>query len=170
MEETARNLYLSGRYEEALPLIDLVLAIDGEDLAAHYNAMLCLKALGRSGEAATEAVWYRYYKDDESARSVTADFRREHPYDNRESLPIHVHDEPRPAPAAPAPWIAGIGPKGYVYKGAAPVGELVLHDDRPKGAPRPFAKPLTKHQASRAKPNGGPVALMPAGLRTTTAR
>lgn len=172
LNQIARVLYLAGRYEEALPFIDRVLSIDGEDLAAHYNAMLCLRALGRREEAAAEEAWYRYHKEDESARSVTADFRREHPYDNRESLPIHVHDEPRPAPATPAPWIAGLGPKGYVYKGAAPPRELVLHDDRPKGAPRPFAKGPSGIQAGKktvkAQPNGGPVALMQSHLGKVT--
>src|SRR5262249_28812130 len=91
LNQRARVLYLAGRYEEALPVIDRVLAIDGEDLAAHYNAMLCLKALGRRQEANAEETWYRYHKDDESARAVAAAYRQEHPFDNRESLPIHVH-------------------------------------------------------------------------------
>ena len=99
LNQKARVLYLAGRYAEALPFIDRVLAIDGEDLAAHYNAMLCLKALGRAEEAAAEEKWYRFFKDDESSRAVLADYRRTHPYDNRESLPIHVHDEPVPAKA-----------------------------------------------------------------------
>ncbi|MFI5197228.1 MAG: multiheme c-type cytochrome [Thermoanaerobaculia bacterium] len=141
LNQEARVLYLAGRYADALPFIDRVLAIDGEDLAAHYNAMLCLKALGRAEEAAAEEKWYRFFKDDESARAVLADYRRAHPYDNRESLPVHVHDEPTPPKAEPPPWIAEIGPNGYVYKGAIPPNEMVLHDDRPAGAPRPFARP-----------------------------
>ena len=148
LNQRARVLYLAGRYADALPFIDRVLAIDGEDLAAHYNAMLCLKALGRAEEAAAEAKWYRFFKDDESSRAVLADYRRTHPYDNRESLPIHVHDEPVPAKAEEPPWIAEIGPKGYAYKGAVPPNEMVLHDDRPAGAPRPFARPETPKTAT----------------------
>ncbi len=158
LNQKARTLYLAGKYAEALPSIDAVLAIDGEDLAAHYNAMLCLKALGRTEEAAAEEKWYRFFKDDESARALLADYRIAHPYDNRESLPVHVHDEARPAKAVPPPWLAEIGPKGYEYKGYAPKGEMVLKDDRPAGAPRPFARPGAPRQAG-GKPPGVPVAL-----------
>jgi hypothetical protein len=157
LNQKARVLYLAGRYADALPFIDRVLAIDGEDLAAHYNAMLCLKALGRAEEAAAEEKWYRFFKDDESSRAVLADYRRTHAFDNRESLPIHVHDEPMPARADEPPWIAEIGPKGYAYKGAVPPNEMVLHDDRPAGAPRPFARPeapktATGEKAAKAVP------------------
>jgi len=151
LNQRARVLYLAGRYADALPFIDRVLAIDSEDLAAHYNAMLCLKALGRAEEAAAEEKWYRFFKDDESSRAVLADYRRTHPYDNRESLPVHVHDEPTPAKAEPPTWIAEIGPKGYVYKGAIPPNEMVLHDDRPAGAPRPFARPEAPRTATGQK-------------------
>ena len=162
LNQRARVLYLAGRYAAALPSIDAVLAIDGEDLAAHYNAMLCLKALGRTDEAAAEEKWYRYFKDDESARAVLAEYRIAHPYDNRESLPVHVHDEPAPAKAEAPSWLAEIGPNGYAYKAYAPKGEMVLRDDRPQGAPRPFARPEPPAKEAggkgRAAP-GVPVAL-----------
>ncbi len=159
LNQKARVLYLAGRYAEALPSIDKVLASDGEDLGAHYNAMLCLKALGRTEEAAAEEKWYRFFKDDESARALLADYRIAHPYDNRESLPVHVHDEAQPAEAAPPPWLAEIGPNGYAYKGYAPKGEMVLKDDRPTGAPRPFARPEPpSKQAGERKAPGVPVA------------
>ncbi len=153
LNQHARILYLAGRYAEALPFIDRVLAIDSEDLAAHYNAMLCLKALGRRDDAAAEEAWYRYFKDDEQARSIMVGLRQEDPFFNRESLPVHVHDEAAPAKAGPPPWIAEIGPKGYAYQGNAPANEMVLKDDRPRGAPRPFARPDTgERKAAAAKP------------------
>jgi Cytochrome c554 and c-prime len=151
LNQKARVLYLAGRYADSLPFIDRVLGIDGEDLAAHYNAMLCLKALGRMEEAALEEKWYRFFKDDESARALLADYRIAHPYDNRESLPVHVHDESVPAKAEEPSWIAEIGPKGYAYKGAAPKNEMVLKDDRPMGATRPFARPETPKTATGKK-------------------
>ena len=160
LNQKARVLYLAGKYAEALPPIDAVLAIDGEDLAAHYNAMLCLKALGRSEEAAAEEKWYRFFKDDESARATLADYRIAHPHDNRESLPVHVHDDAQPAQAVPPAWLADIGSKGYEYKGYAPKGEMVLKDDRPRGAPRPFARPEppSKQAGEKKKGPGVPVA------------
>jgi tetratricopeptide (TPR) repeat protein len=140
--QTARIQFLAGRYAEALKAIESVYAIDPEDLSAHYNAMLCFKALGRKEEGAIEERWYRYHKDDETAAALMAAFRRDHPFANRESLPIHVHDEAAPVPAHPPAWLAGIGPKGYAYLGRAPEGEQVLHDDRPPAVRPPLAKPL----------------------------
>ncbi len=160
LNQEARILYLAGRYEDALPCIDRVLAIDDEDLAAHYNAMLCLRALGRTKEAEAEDVWYRYHKDDESAPSLMAAYRKDHPYDNRESLPIHLHDDPAPAKATPPSWLPEIGPKGYQYRGAVPPNELVLHDDRPPGAPRPFARPKAAERSAQKTQPLPPVAFV----------
>jgi Flp pilus assembly protein TadD len=137
--QTARILFLLGRYDDALRAIEKVYAIDPEDLTAHYNAMLCFKALGRKREGAIEERWYRYHKEDETAGALMAAFRRDHPFANRESLPIHVHDEAAPVAAHAAPWLGEIGPKGYVYLGRAPEGEQVLRDDRPSAVAPPLA-------------------------------
>ncbi len=136
--QIARILFLQGKYEAALGAIELVYAIDPEDLSAHYNAMLCYKALGRKAEGQIEERWYRYHKDDETAAALMAQFRRNHPFANRESLAIHVHDDAAPVPAHPAPWMPQIGAKGYQYRGLAPEGEQVLHDDRPPAVARPL--------------------------------
>jgi tetratricopeptide (TPR) repeat protein len=141
LNQMARLLYVEGKYADALPFIDRVLDIDGEDLTAHYNAMLCLKAVGRTQEAAAEEKWYRYFKDDEQARSLAVAFRQKNPIANRESQPVHVHDDPFPPRAEVPAWMAEIGPKGYAYKGTPVAGERMLADDRPQGALRPFAKP-----------------------------
>jgi len=129
--QVARIYFLQGKYVEALEAIARVYAIDPEDLSAHYNAMLCYKALGRKAEGAIEERWYKYHKDDETAGALMAAFRRDHPFANRESLPIHVHDEAQPVAAHAPEWLGEIGPKGYAYQGRAPEGEQVLHDDRP---------------------------------------
>jgi len=148
LNQIARLNYVAGKYAEALPYIDRVLDIDGEDLTAHYNAMLCLKALGRSQEAAAEEKWYRYFKDDEQARSLAVAFRQKNPIANRESQPVHVHDDPFPPRAEVPAWISEIGPKGYAYRGTPVAGEKMLADDRPQGAPRPFAKPKAPEKAA----------------------
>ncbi|MEZ5461080.1 multiheme c-type cytochrome [Dokdonella sp.] len=129
--QVARVQFLLGRYDDALESIDRVFAVDPEDLTAHYTAMLSLKALGRKDEAAVEERWYKYHKDDETAAAVMAEYRRDHPFANRESLPVHFHDNAEPV-AAPVPdWIDEIGPNGYEYKGTVPYGETTLKDDRP---------------------------------------
>lgn len=105
--------WLAGRYPQSIEAYGKTLAIDSEDLNAHYNLMRVFRALGDRARAAHHEAEYRRYKEDETARAVAADFRREDAWANRESLPIHVHAEATPPPAEPPSWIAGIGLKGY---------------------------------------------------------
>jgi Flp pilus assembly protein TadD len=106
-------LWLAARYPAAVEAYEKTLAIDPEDVSAHYNLMRIYRAMGNSEKAAVHEAAYRKHKDDETARSVSADYRLSEPWDNRESMPIHVHAEAQPPPAEPAPWVASIGPKGY---------------------------------------------------------
>jgi tetratricopeptide (TPR) repeat protein len=106
-------LWLAGRFPEAAKAYGKTLAIDPEDLNAHYNLMRVYRAMGDRRLAAVHAAAYRKYKEDETGRAVAADLRRADRWANRESLPIHVHEEPTPPPAAPPAWIASLGPKGY---------------------------------------------------------
>lgn len=105
--------WLAGRYAEATEAYDKTLAIDPEDLTAHYNLMRVCRAMGDKKNAALhEKAWLKH-KDDETARAAALNLRREDPWANRESQPIHVHAEAVP-PAAPEPaWLASIGKKGY---------------------------------------------------------
>lgn len=129
--QIARVQFLLRRFDDALASVDRVFEIDPEDLTAHYNAMLSLKALGRKDEAAIEERWYKYHKDDETAASAMADYRRKHPFANRESQPIHVHDDAEPVPTPVPDWMDEIGPSGYEYKGNVHYNEKTLKDDRP---------------------------------------
>ncbi len=105
--------WLAARYPQAVEAYQKTLAIDSEDLTAHYNLMRVYRATGDRARAAAEDAAYRKYKEDETARSLMADYRRDNPWDNRESLPIHVHAEAQPPVAPPAPWVATIAPRGY---------------------------------------------------------
>lgn len=105
--------WLAGRFPEAVDAYGKTLAIDPEDLNAHYNLMRVYRALGDRKNADLHDAAYRKYKDDETIRAIAGDFRMKNPYANRESLPIHVHAEPQPPFAEPPDWIASIGPKGY---------------------------------------------------------
>jgi tetratricopeptide repeat protein/cytochrome c554/c'-like protein len=106
-------LWLAASYPEAIEAYEKTLAIDPEDVSAHYNLMRIYRAMGNADKAALHEAAYRKHKDDETARSVAADYRLSEPWDNRESMPIHVHAEAEPPPAEPAPWVASMGPKGY---------------------------------------------------------
>jgi len=133
--QLARLYFLRGDCGQALQAIDRVFAVDPEDLSAHYNAMLCYKAMGRLEEGAVEERWYKYHKDDETSAALMAEYRRAHPFANRESLPIHVHDDPEPVPATPASWIKDIGPKGYEYQALPQPSGPELKNDAPPRLP-----------------------------------
>ena len=105
--------WLAGRLQDALAAYGRTLAIDPEDLSAHYNRMRVYRAMGDKRNAAIEDAAYRKYKDDETIRAIAGDFRLQNPWANRESLPIHVHGEAQPPEAVAPSWVAGMGPKGY---------------------------------------------------------
>jgi len=106
-------LWLGGRFREAAAAYGKTLAIDPEDLNAHYNLMRVYRAVGDRRLAAVHAAAYRKFKEDETGRAVAADLRRRDTWANRESLPIHVHDEAVPPPANAPGWVASLGAKGY---------------------------------------------------------
>jgi tetratricopeptide (TPR) repeat protein len=106
-------LWLGGKYPGAIKAYGKTLAIDPEDLIAHYNLMRVYRALGNREKAAFHEALYRKYKEDETGRGLAADLRRRDPWSNRESQPIHLHAEAKPPPAEPPAWVAAMGPKGY---------------------------------------------------------
>jgi tetratricopeptide (TPR) repeat protein len=91
LNQLGRLLFLKRRYSEARAALQAVLAIDPEDLQAHYNLMLCARGLGDDEAAKRHEALYRRFKADESAQEITGPFRRLHPHDNNERQPIHEH-------------------------------------------------------------------------------
>jgi tetratricopeptide (TPR) repeat protein len=138
--------WLAGRYPEAVEAYRRTLAIDPEDLTAHYNLMRVYRATGDRRKAAGHEALYRKFKEDEAGRAVAADYRRVDAWANRESLPVHVHAEASPPPAEPASWVAGMGPKGY----QTDLGYLK----------RQFA-PIQREARQRPQPGGRPAAAQP---------
>ncbi|MDX2033302.1 MAG: tetratricopeptide repeat protein [Blastocatellia bacterium] len=99
-----RVLFLQRRYQEAVDALNRVLAVDPEDLQAHYNLMLCYQGLGKLDEARREETLYRRFKADESAQAITGPYRKLHPEDNNERQQIHEHvTVPLNGPPKPAP-------------------------------------------------------------------
>ena len=79
------------KYSDAVREFEATLAIDPEDLQAHYNLMLCYHGLGDQGKAEAHKVRYLRYKADESSQAITGPYRQIHPDDNNERQSIHEH-------------------------------------------------------------------------------
>ena len=79
-----------------------VLAVDPEDLQAHYNLMLAHRGAGNDAMAKTHQTLYERFKADESAQFITGPYRQLHPHDNNERQQIHEHRTVERVPA-PAP-------------------------------------------------------------------
>ena len=91
LNQLGRVLFLKRQFREAVEVFTRVLAIDPEDLQAHYNLMLCHQGLGDARAAARERQLYLRFKADESAQAITGPYRQLHPHDNNERQQIHEH-------------------------------------------------------------------------------
>ncbi len=86
-----RMHFLKRDYETALTHFQKTLAVDPEDLDAHYNMMRCYRALKNTAMAAKSQKLYLRFKADESVDQITGIPRRADPHVNREQQPIHEH-------------------------------------------------------------------------------
>jgi Tfp pilus assembly protein PilF len=91
LNQLGRILFLTRRHEQAVATLEGVLAIDPEDLQAHYNLMLCYQGLGEAEHAARERALYERFKADESSQFITGPYRQLHPDDNNERQAVHEH-------------------------------------------------------------------------------
>src|SRR5205823_4429205 len=91
VNQIGRVLFLERQFGPAIAEFLRVLAIDPEDLQAHYNLMLCYRGAGNPEAAAREQLLYARFKADESAQSITGPFRLRSPDDNNERQAIHEH-------------------------------------------------------------------------------
>ena len=91
LNDLGRILFLQRRYQDAIQTLQGVLAIDPEDLQAHYNLMLCYSGLGDSARAHDHQVRYLRFKADESAQAITGKYRILNPEDNNERQTVHEH-------------------------------------------------------------------------------
>jgi tetratricopeptide (TPR) repeat protein len=91
LNDLGRILFLKRQYADAVKVLQSVLAIDPEDLQAHYNLMLCYNGLGDEKMAKEHQARYLRFKADESAQTITGSYRQQHPEDNNERQPVHEH-------------------------------------------------------------------------------
>jgi len=90
--QIGRLNFLKRDFSHAAEAFQKVLAIDPEDVQAHYNLMLCYRGLGDSEKARHEETLFRRFKADEAAQAVTAKLRALSPEDNNERQQIHEHE------------------------------------------------------------------------------
>jgi tetratricopeptide (TPR) repeat protein len=91
LNDFGRILFLQRKYQEAVKTLQSVLAIDPEDLQAHYNLMLCYNGLGNEKLAKEHESRYLRFKADESSQAITGPYRQSHPEDNNERQAVHEH-------------------------------------------------------------------------------
>ncbi|MBA3638480.1 MAG: tetratricopeptide repeat protein [Acidobacteria bacterium] len=94
LNQLGRVLFLKREYQAAVDEFKKVLAIDPEDVQAHYNLMLSYQGLGDGAAAAREQVLFTRFKADESSQAITGPFRQLNPDDNNERQQIHEHGRP----------------------------------------------------------------------------
>ena len=90
--QIGRLNFLKRQFAVAAAAFQRVLAIDPEDVQAHYSLMLCYRGLGDNEKAKREEVLFRRFKADESSQAVTAKLRALSPEDNNERQQIHEHE------------------------------------------------------------------------------
>jgi tetratricopeptide (TPR) repeat protein len=91
LNDLGRILFLERKYADAVNVLQPVLAIDPEDLQAHYNLMLCYNGLGDEKQAYEHQVRYLRFKADEASQAITGPYRQLNPEDNNERQAIHEH-------------------------------------------------------------------------------
>jgi tetratricopeptide (TPR) repeat protein len=91
LNNLGRVLFLERKYSEAVKVLRQVLAVDPEDLQAHYNLMLCYNGLGDEKMSKEHQARYLRFKADEASQAITGPYRQLNPEDNNERQNIHEH-------------------------------------------------------------------------------
>jgi tetratricopeptide (TPR) repeat protein len=71
---------------------EAILAIDPEDVGAHYNMMIIYQKLGMREEARQEAKIFQDLKEDQQVTSLASNFLQTNWHIGNESLPFHSHE------------------------------------------------------------------------------
>ena len=91
LNEIGRVHFYQRRFDEAITAFKRALAVDPEDLDAHYNLMLAYQGAGDAENAARERTLYTRFKANEAAQAITGPYRLKSPDDNNERQSIHEH-------------------------------------------------------------------------------
>jgi tetratricopeptide (TPR) repeat protein len=91
LNQLGRVLFLKREFADAVATFTRVLAIDPEDVQAHYNLMLCYQGLGDASSVERHRILYTRFKADEASQAITGPYRQLHAHDNNERQQIHEH-------------------------------------------------------------------------------
>jgi len=91
LNNLGRILFLQRKYADAVKVLQQVLAVDPEDLQAHYNLMLCYNGLYNEKMSKEHQARYLRFKADEPSQAITGPYRQLNPEDNNERQSIHEH-------------------------------------------------------------------------------
>jgi tetratricopeptide (TPR) repeat protein len=91
LNQIGRIHFLDRRFDQAVAAFKRTLAVDPEDLEAHYNLMLCYQGAGDVENAERERALYLRFKADEASQAITGPYRLKSPEDNNERQLIHEH-------------------------------------------------------------------------------
>ena len=91
LNELARASFLLRDHAKAIEWGRKVLAVDPEDVRAHYTLMLASRGIGDDAAAKEHEARYLRFKADEDSQVLTGEYRRLHPEDNNERQSIHEH-------------------------------------------------------------------------------
>ena len=91
LNNLGRVMFLQRKYADAVKVLQQVLAVDPEDLQAHYNLMLCYNGLGDEKMSKEHQARYLRFKADEASQAITGPYRQLNPEDNNERQSIHEH-------------------------------------------------------------------------------
>jgi tetratricopeptide (TPR) repeat protein len=91
LNNLGRVFFLQRKYADAIKFLQQVLAVDPEDLQAHYNLMLCYNGLGDEKMSKEHQARYLRFKADEASQAITGPYRQLNPEDNNERQNIHEH-------------------------------------------------------------------------------
>ncbi len=89
--QVARVLFLKRDYPAAIAELAHVLAVDPEDLMAHYTLMLAYRGVGDLERSRHHQGLYERFKADEASQVLTGAYREANPHDNNERQAIHEH-------------------------------------------------------------------------------
>jgi Tfp pilus assembly protein PilF len=116
LNNLGRVLFLERKYSEAVKALQQVLAVDPEDLQAHYNLMLCYNGLGDEKMSKEHQARYLRFKADEASQAITGPYRQLNPEDNNERQSIHEHK------SVPLPILNNVPAKRRVASAATSSG------------------------------------------------